>query len=155
MRNGMQMSDARSSVPKIFVSQRGSADFTFAEVALTPRPGFGRVHVILGDKDDPKSSHAFWAKDPPCVVWDRQSHPTDMVVIYLEGRQKVGDTWYEAGDARIVKAGSPYGPVEAGPEGSTVLIVYATADHRPVFDDRSVESEGASPFEVHVRERDS
>ena len=41
-----------------------------------------------------------------------------------EGSVQVTRRWYHEGDIRIVKGGTVYGPVIAGPEGATVLIIF-------------------------------
>jgi hypothetical protein len=79
-----------------------------------------------------------------------------MVMSYLQGSQKVGDKWYHAGDARIVKAGDVYGPIEAGPEGSTAIIVFAHGDYVPVFEKEAVadETTPATPYYQHAHTPD-
>jgi len=138
--------------PRFLASGNGSVNSTLDEAAFAPRPGFKRVHVILGDEDDQESPQVYWAKDPPNITWDAQSHGADFVMFYLEGSQKVGDTWFSAGDVRVVKAGTVYGPITAGPEGSTVLLVFASANYKPKFE--SGDDETGSPYHDHVRDAD-
>jgi hypothetical protein len=141
---------------KVIESNAGSRGITLEDESFEVRPGFKRTHLILGREDDHDAARVYWAKDPPGVVWDPQSHGCDMVISYLQGSQKVGDKWFHAGDARIVKAGTVYGPIEAGPEGSTVVIIFSNADYQPVFQGEQA-VEGADPFEPffeHVRTND-
>jgi hypothetical protein len=141
---------------RVIESSAGSLGINLEDESFEPRPGFKRTHVILGRDEDHDAARVYWAKDPPGVVWDPQSHNCDMVISYLQGSQKVGDKWYNAGDARIVKAGTVYGPIEAGPEGSTVVIIFSNADYQPIFEG-AVEVEGESPFVPffeHVRTND-
>ena len=42
----------------------------------------------------------------------------------LEGSQKVGAKWFNAGDVRIGLANRGYGPLLAGDEGATVLFFF-------------------------------
>jgi hypothetical protein len=142
------------NVHPILTSKAGSADLAFEEVAYNPHPKdreFKRVHVVLGDQNDTHAPSVFWAKDPPGVLWDKQSHPCDMLLAYVQGSQKVGDKWFKVGDFRIVKAGDVYGPIEAGPEGSTVLIVFSNADFFPNFVGSNT-TNFDSPFIHHVRD---
>jgi quercetin dioxygenase-like cupin family protein len=63
---------------------------------------------------------------PPNYRGAQHSHPTDTVYIIRQGQFLVdGEGTYEVGDIRWVKAGTPYGPEGAGPEGCEVLLVGA------------------------------
>jgi hypothetical protein len=148
------MSDQENTERRFFESSAGSLHITLEAESFEPRPGFKRTHMVLGRDDDPMAPRVYWAKDPPGVLWDRQSHRCDMFMAYLQGGQKVGDKWYGAGDARVVKAGTVYGPIEAGPEGSTVVIIFSNGDYQPIFENDSADdSEDAfAPFYEHVRE---
>ena len=42
-----------------------------------------------------------------------------------QGSQKVGGRWLHEGDIRIGLANKGYGPLIAGPEGVTVLVIFA------------------------------
>jgi hypothetical protein len=64
----------------------------------------------------------------PGVTVAPHSHPTDYAEIILEGSEQVGRRWYRAGDIRIVKGGTVYGPLLSGPEGVTKLIIFAGSD---------------------------
>jgi hypothetical protein len=140
------MSEDAPVVVLPFDTDSGSFDLNFESDSVEPREGFRRVHVILGAPSDAGSPQIYWAQDPPGVVWDSQSHNTDFLMAYLQGSQKVGDKWYRAGDARVVKAGTVYGPIEAGPEGSTALLVFAHADHKPNFEEPGDEDSNGSPY---------
>lgn len=113
--------------PAVYASNDGSIDLTYLSDAHSPRPGLKRLRVILGEANDPNAADLHWAQDPPGILWDAHSYPTDFVMVYLQGSQRVGDRWYHAGDARVVKAGDVTGPMEAGPEGSTALVIFADA----------------------------
>jgi hypothetical protein len=143
-----------NSEPRFVASNAGSADLTFEAEAFEPRPGFKRVHVILGDVDDPKAPHVFWSRNPPGTVWDAQSHHADYIMTYLQGSAKVGDKWYHAGDARIVKAGTISGPSEVGPDGSTGLLVFAHGDYLPIFEEETAAQKNESPYFAHARTPD-
>jgi len=145
--------DEPRSEPRSIVSAQGSANAKLEDVAFEPRPGFKRVHVVLGEEGDSAAPQVYWAKDPPGITWDAQSHGSDFVMFYIEGGQTVGDQWFEAGDVRVVKAGTVYGPITAGPEGSTVVLVFASADYKPTFETTS-DDETGSPYHDHVRDPD-
>ena len=145
-----------SAERKVIESSAGSQGITLEDESFEPRPGFKRTHIILGRDDDHNAARVYWAQDPPGVVWDPQSHNCDMVISYLQGSQKVGDKWFHAGDARVVKAGTVYGPIEAGPGGSTVVILFANADYQPNFQGAQAVDGGVPfvPFFEHVRTLD-
>src|ERR1700737_409072 len=134
------MADDKST-PRHIATDAGSTDLNLEEWAYEPRPGFKRTHVVIGKEGDPAAPQFFWAQDPPGITWDAQSSRCDFVLVYLQGSQKVGDKWHHAGEARLVKAGEVYGPIEAGPEGSTIVMVFANADYVPVFTDKPVTTE--------------
>jgi anti-sigma factor ChrR (cupin superfamily) len=52
------------------------------------------------------------------------THLTNYFEYIIEGEQTVGKATFRAGDIRIVKSGTGYGPIEVGPAGCTVLIVF-------------------------------
>jgi hypothetical protein len=143
------MAEETPVVLESFTSASGSSDLNFEAASTEVRSGFKRVHIILGEKDDPNAPHVYWSHDPAGVTWDAQSHHTDFVMSYLQGSQKVGDKWYHAGDARIVKAGTVYGPMETGPEGMTAILVFAQANAKPIFADDAPD-EKESPYFRHA-----
>jgi hypothetical protein len=52
------------------------------------------------------------------------SHPQDTVYVVRRGQFIVdGEGVFEVGDMRWVKAGTPYGPERAGPDGCEVLLI--------------------------------
>jgi hypothetical protein len=110
---------------KLIASNDGSVDVAFESMADSPRPGLKRLRIMLGAADDRKVADIHWAQDPPGIQWDAHSYPTDFIMVYLHGSQKVGEEWFREGDARIVKAGDVTGPMEAGPEGSMALVIFA------------------------------
>ena len=60
---------------------------------------------------------------PPHCTVSPHSHDIDYLEISLEGAQKVGRKGHRQGDIRVVNKGTVYGPLVAGPDGATVLIV--------------------------------
>lgn len=55
------------------------------------------------------------------------THVSNYVEYIIEGEQTVGKTRFGAGDIRIVKGGTGYGPILVGPEGCKVMIVFEDA----------------------------
>ena len=61
---------------------------------------------------------------PPNYTGKVHWHPADTVYVVRRGRFiGEGEGTYEVGDLRWVKAGTPYGPERAGPDGCEVLLV--------------------------------
>ena len=81
---------------------------------------------VIGDADDDSAPLVLRGIFPPGAVVSPHSHPCDYAEIILEGSQQVTRRWHHAGDIRIVKAGTVYGPLVAGPEGATVLVIFRT-----------------------------
>jgi hypothetical protein len=65
---------------------------------------------------------------PPNSTVGSHSHESDSADIFVEGSQKINGRWYYAGDIRVVKGGTVYGPLVTGPEGATVLVVFANGN---------------------------
>lgn len=80
----------------------------------------------VGDPTCPESPTVFRVYYPPGCTIEAHKHACDYTEIVLEGTQRVGATWYKAGDIRIGLANRGYGPLVAGPEGATVLFMFAT-----------------------------
>lgn len=93
-----------------------------------------RVHIILGDENDPNSTHVVWWQAEPGHVTSPHSHVVDYTEICVEGSLTVGKgrakQLIQAGDARIVRAGTGYGEQVIGPEGATVIVVFSGADYK-------------------------
>ena len=72
------------------------------------------------------------AKDPamlrlveysPGYLEPRHRHTADEIVYILSGTVDIDGTRYEAGDALWIGAHTEYGPLTAGPEGMTFLLI--------------------------------
>ena len=61
---------------------------------------------------------------PPGCTVEAHTHACDYTEIIVEGSQRVGATWHQAGDVRIGLADRGYGPLEAGPDGARVLFMF-------------------------------
>ena len=71
------------------------------------------------------SPTVFKAYFPPDCRIEAHTHACDYSEIILEGTQKVSGKWLYPGDIRIGLANRGYGPLIAGPEGVTVLVIFA------------------------------
>lgn len=75
----------------------------------------------VGDPTRPESPTVFKVFYPPGCTIEAHTHDCDYTEIILEGSQRVGATWHQAGDIRIGLANRGYGPLVAGPEGANGL----------------------------------
>ncbi len=72
---------------------------------------------------------------PPNYVGTVHWHPTDTVYVIRRGEFIVeGEGTYRVGDIRWVKAGTPYGPEAAGPDGCEVMLIGAGSFPLPTHD---------------------
>ena len=89
------------------------------------RPGGIRKAIFtVGDEGDLSAPMVVKVVFPPNTTVSAHTHESDYAEIVLEGSQVVGRRHYVAGDVRIVRGGTVYGPLAAGPDGATVLIVF-------------------------------
>ena len=65
---------------------------------------------------------------PPNSTVGPHYHESDSTDIFLEGSQKINGRWYRAGEIRVVKGGTVYGPLVTGPDGATLLVVFANGN---------------------------
>lgn len=100
----------------------------FAESPNGVRSAFFRI----GDEADPTAPTVFKAVFPPHTEIAPHTHACDYAEVILEGTERVGRTWYKAGDIRVVKANTAYGPLLAGPEGVVKLVIFKDARWQPI-----------------------
>lgn len=86
----------------------------------------------VGMPTEDASPTVFKVYFPPGCRIEPHTHACDYSEIILEGSQKVGNTWLHAGDIRVGLANRGYGPLVAGPEGVTVLVIFASG-HWPAI----------------------
>lgn len=55
-------------------------------------------------------------------------HPSDYCSIVVEGSLEITRRQHRPGSIRIVKAGTAYGPLVVGPEGCTVIDIFAAGE---------------------------
>jgi anti-sigma factor ChrR (cupin superfamily) len=105
---------------------RGHQDIFAGDVAWMDgqEPGIAYARFRLTE-DDPHSPTVILSKFEPGVRVPPHTHDTDYFEYIIDGVQTVGKTMFGKGDVRLVTSGTGYGPIVVGPEGCTVLIVFA------------------------------
>ena len=79
------------------------------------------------DEDDASGPLVILTKFEAGEVVEPHTHGTNYFEYVIEGEQTVGKTRFGPGDVRFAKAGTGYGPIQIGPEGCSVLIVFQEA----------------------------
>lgn len=111
---------------------RPQTSSSWDDLGWTPGQGGARVSkVTVGRQEDRDAPVIVMAEFPPHAEVAPHSHPADYVEVILSGSQQVTGKWHHAGDVRIVKAGTGYGPLIAGPDGAVVAIVFSSGDMAP------------------------
>ena len=82
----------------------------------------------IGLPENPEAPTVFKMNFPPGCTIESHTHACDYSEIVLEGSQMIGRTWLYPGDVRIGLANRGYGPLVAGPEGATVLVIFADSN---------------------------
>ena len=81
----------------------------------------------IGLEGDDEAPTVFKVEFPPNCEVAPHTHDTDYCEILLEGTQQITGAWHKAGDIRIAKAGTAYGPLVAGPVRRTLLAAAGLA----------------------------
>jgi hypothetical protein len=102
------------------------------ELTIWREDGTSVARMVVGDGDDPDAPLAFRVYQPPGFTVASHTHECDYLEMVLEGSRKVGDTWYGPGDVKIVRRGTVYGPLIAGPEGVTLIVMFSDQRSTPV-----------------------
>ncbi len=79
--------------------------------------------IGLPDNDDAPT--VFKVNFPPNCRVEAHTHSCDYSEIILKGSQKVSGKWLHEGDIRVGLANKGYGPLIAGPEGASVLVIFS------------------------------
>jgi hypothetical protein len=82
----------------------------------------------IGVEGDSQAPVVFRVDFPPNCEVAPHTHNVDYCEIVLSGTQQVTRQWHKPGDIRIAKAGTAYGPLIAGPEGCSVLVIFTGGD---------------------------
>ena len=64
-----------------------------------------------------------YARYDPGMMIERHGHMSDHIVYVLEGEIMVGDVRCAAGTNIVLEKGASFGPIEAGPEGASMLEI--------------------------------
>ena len=112
---------------------KASTDFELDSIMQEKPGGYRKAAFTLGDEEDQRAPRVRYATWPPHMIVDPHRHPVDYCEIILKGSQRVGSTWHHEGHVRVVKGGTGYGPLEAGPEGCTFIVIFAGGDTATTF----------------------
>lgn len=108
----------------------------------------------VGQPDAPESPTVFKVYYPPGCYVEAHTHECDYTEIILEGSQRVGAAWHQAGDIRIGLANRGYGPLVAGPEGATVLFFFADGRWPAItIGNNDGSTLGSDEIEAHVKRK--
>ena len=102
-----------------------------AQEVLTQEHGPRRVGVHLRFLEWSPSRTVIHTRYDPDLVLEVHGHRSDHVIYILEGSLGVGDVDCRPGTMVLLEHGAVFGPLVAGPEGTTLLEFY-TGDPRPV-----------------------
>ena len=103
---------------------RGRWESALADQRWATYPDGSRTLLVaLGDNDD--SPWVAFYQVPSTYRFEAHAHRSHYMSYIVSGSVRVGRTWYRAGDIRIQEEGSVYGPEEAGPEGCTMINIFA------------------------------
>lgn len=109
--------------------RRGHVTFNWDDVKPVTLPnGLVSKMYRVGSPSKQASPTVFKVYYPPDVLIEPHTHDCDYTEMILEGSQKVGRKWLYAGDIRVGIANRGYGPLLAGPEGATILFVFANGN---------------------------
>tara|TARA_B100000686_G_C16763194_1_gene960089 strand:+ start:507 stop:1004 length:498 start_codon:yes stop_codon:yes gene_type:complete len=86
----------------------------------------------IGLPSEDTSPTVFKVYFPPNCRVEAHTHACDYSEIILKGSQKVSGKWLHEGDIRIGLANRGYGPLIAGEEGVTVLVIFKNGHWPPV-----------------------
>ncbi|MBF81839.1 MAG: hypothetical protein CL522_00250 [Actinobacteria bacterium] len=94
--------------------------------------GIETTQYRIGLPTEDSSPTVFKVYFPPNCRVEAHTHPCDYSEIILQGSQKVSGKWLYEGDIRIGLANRGYGPLIAGDEGVTVLVIFKNGHWLPV-----------------------
>jgi hypothetical protein len=86
---------------------------------------FKTSRYIIGNQDLGNQVLLAFVDYEPGALVDAHAHLVDYASVVLRGSIEVTRTLEEVGSIRLVDAGTSYGPLRAGPEGCTVLDIFA------------------------------
>ena len=105
--------------------EKGFIDTSWEE-AHFDQTFLGNVAMIdIGDQDNPRRPLVALVRYDPGAQVPVHHHGTDYVSIVVAGSIEVTRKRHERGSVRVVKQGTAYGPLVAGPEGCDVIDIFA------------------------------
>ena len=135
------------------LQRRGHHAFSWDDLDAIELPsGIVTQMFRAGLEDDAPT--VFKVYYPPGCTVEAHTHACDYTEIILEGTQRVGATWHKAGDVRIGLANRGYGPLVAGPEGTTVLFMFKDGRWPALtIGNNDGSSLGSEVIEAHVAQK--
>ena len=110
------------------LSRRGHCISSWDALGKLPLPSGAVASVYrVGISGDEHAPTVFKMYFPPGCTIEAHTHACNYTEIVLEGSQKVGADWLRPGDIRVGLANKGYGPLVAGPDGATVLVIFANS----------------------------
>jgi anti-sigma factor ChrR (cupin superfamily) len=116
------------------MAKRQHKDIFASDIAWTLSENGVHYAPFPLDPDDAAGSPlVLLAKFKPGESIYPHTHGCNYLEYIVEGSQRVGKVSFSAGDVRWASAGTGYGPIEVGPDGCTVMIVFQSADQAPMI----------------------
>ena len=140
---------------KLELGRRGHIVTSWKQIGEITLPTTAVASMFkVGLPDNPQAPTIFKMWFPPGCLIESHTHDCDYSEIILEGAQQVGRKWLYPGDVRIGLANRGYGPLLAGPEGASVLVIFATGKWPGIpltkgGGDTLATTEINSQFEIH------
>lgn len=103
---------------------RGHRDIFRDEIDWKAASPGTRFAIFPIDEANPTAPAVVLTDFGPGEVVAPHAHDSNYFEYVLAGEQTVGKTRFGAGDIRMVKRGTGYGPIRVGPEGCSVLIIF-------------------------------
>jgi len=112
------------------LQRRGHVVTSWSELGSITLEQSGAVtsQYRIGRPSDDHSPTVFRVEFPPDCRIEAHTHACDYSEIILKGSQQVSGKWLHEGDIRVGLAQKAYGPLIAGPEGVTVLVIFANGN---------------------------
>lgn len=82
----------------------------------------------IGKPSNDAAPTVFKVEFPPGCRIEAHTHACDYSEIILKGSQQVSGKWLHEGDIRVGLANKAYGPLIAGDDGVTLLVIFADGD---------------------------
>jgi hypothetical protein len=84
--------------------------------------------LYFGKHGDPGSPVAVFLKagrDVADRIAGERAHDTPVMVVVIAGSAEIDGQWFLPGEIQVVQAGVPHGDLVVGPEGTTLLFLFA------------------------------